>query len=512
VASQLGIAAILVLKLYPAYAEEQRDGAARSEALRNVPKAGPPARGPTSPTISLFLVADNHFHELDGQRTGIHLDLADAIVRVAVRPVELDLLSGFTLARFARTRKDRGIAWMHLGDDADLGCTAELDRLGTYLGVFGEPPIALVPGNHDNKFVGNFAWHPSWGVACGRSPRATKDTGDAILHAFSPSTSSVRVIGQLAGADVVGVFVDTTDSSTVAIAGAQGAISSAQEASIRGELVKWNQPWVIVFMHHPFNELTWGSQRSLAAIVGNTRPLAVVSAHTHVAALRSVDVNGVQIPEFIVGSTTDPPQETALLEIGENEPGNAAMRVVTIPAVARPGATCGEDVTTTVPASTCDAAFARARATCDEMVAAKGPPVEAMHPPSPADVKAGQQVRARALLACLQRLELLPTHFADAPLDDPTLFPKLDALARTLAIADDPEAKAKLDQLTCFSWAGAALQRHKGEPGWSYAHALDVSTSPETVYAATEMTFDRRSGAGTQRSCTTPPAQSDAKK
>ena len=522
--SQLAIGGVLWAKLHPALVNDQRDTAARSEPVRGVPPGKPPASPPKDPPIRFFLLGDTHFHELAGQRTGVHLDLADAIVHVAVRPVELDLLSGFTLARFTQARAELARAaplpWAHLGDYGDLGCISELDRFGGYVALFGDPPVALVPGNHDSAFEGNFGWHASWDSACAPSPRSTKTVSDAILQLLSPSSetvrhissrtalTAVRPIGRIGGVDVVGAFVDTSDSSSIAVAGIQGAISTTQESFVRAELAKWKDPWVVVFMHHPYDELTWDSQQALGRMLSDVRArtLALVSAHTHLAALRAVDLGGAgSTPELVIGAMIDPPQESALLEIGESEPGNVALRVVTIPAVARSGATCGEGVTPTVPAATCRAVFDRAKAACTEITGATSRPVEGSHPQSPALVKAAQQIRAQALFACLDRLQILKTHFGAAPLDDPTLFTTIDAAAKALVAEPADAAKQQtLDELTCFAWAGAALQQHKFEPNWSYAHALDVALDPGTVFAATEMTYDRKTGAGTQRACASP--------
>ncbi len=520
--SQFVTAGVFWLKLRPALVADQRDVAARTQELRVVPAGASPARAATAPPIRLYLVADTHFHELAGARTGVQLDLADALVHVAVRPVELDLLSGFTLARFARTRAHlaRGAAatvrWMHLGDDGDLGCSSEVERMGTYVGIFGDAPLVLVPGNHDSAFVGNFAWHAAWDGACFPSPRASKTIGDAILHAYSPSSDvvrhpssrtalvSVQHLGKVGDVDVAGAFLDTSDSSTLAIAGVQGAISSAQAVLVEAALRKWTGAWVVFFMHHPFEELTWDSQRRLTGLMGaqGIRTLGVVSAHTHLAALRSIAVGDQTVPELVIGSTTDPPQEAALLEIGESRPGAIALRVVTLPAVSRPGTTCGEEGRAGVPASTCRDVFERARAACPEIVTATALPVEGSHPSSPAALKDAQQVRARALLACLDHLGLMASRGERAPLDAPTLFPDIDGRAKTLA-ADPSDAAARaLDELACFSWAGAALQAHKFEVGWSYAHALEAAILPATVFPATEMTYDAEARIGTQRACT----------
>jgi hypothetical protein len=523
IVSQLATAGVFWLKLRPALTADERDRSARTEAVRIVPAGASPALAPVAPPVRLFLVADTHLHELAGARTGVQLDLADALVRVAVRPVELDLLSGFTLMRFARARAELAaklgapLPWAHLGDDGDLGCTSELERMGTFVGLFGEPPLVLVPGNHDSAFVGNFAWHAAWDGACAPSPRSTKTVGDALLRAHSPQSDVVRhfpsrtalaavqKLGHVGGADVVGAFVDTSDSSTIAIAGVQGAVSSAQADLVRAELAKYDKPWVIVFMHHPFDELTWDSQQRVATMVSGEKghTLGVVSAHTHVAALRWITLRGETLPEFVIGSTTDPPQEAALLEVGTSGSGGLALRVVTIPAVARPGTTC-DDVTTTIPAATCRAVFERAKASCNLVMNATGLPVEGTHPQSPAALKEAQQVRAHALLACLDRLGIMPSGSAGAsatPLDDPALLPELDALAKKVGTDPTPLAARQLDELACFAWAGAALQDHKFETGWSYAHALDVATDASTVFAATEMTYDVTTKTSTQRTC-----------
>ena len=127
----------------------------------------------------MFIVADSQLHELRGKRSGVHLDLVDSAVPVAVRPVELDLLSGAPLRRFAeiyRSLRDTrfpGMRWMHIGDFADLGCSSEARRALAYLDAFGfDRCVGLVPGNHDSAFVGNFTWHPDWVSAC-RPVRAT---------------------------------------------------------------------------------------------------------------------------------------------------------------------------------------------------------------------------------------------------------------------------------------------------------------------------------------------------
>jgi hypothetical protein len=80
----------------------------------------------------MFLVSDSQMHELGGQRFPGQMELSDAFVPVALRPVELDVLSFATLDQFGRVFKQLDghgdLFWAHLGDFADLSCASELER------------------------------------------------------------------------------------------------------------------------------------------------------------------------------------------------------------------------------------------------------------------------------------------------------------------------------------------------------------------------------------------------
>jgi hypothetical protein len=461
--------------------------------------------------FSLFIVSDNQFHALDGKRSGFHMDMVDAEVPVSVRPVELDLLSAVTFRAFADVyqglRKTRpGLKWAHLGDSADLGCTSEIDRFLKLAPRFGLGELAAaIPGNHDGAFLGNLAWHPDWDDACpgGRSSPGSARTRIATLmpqrdgRAVSRTgefLATVTVVGKLEADDVVGVFLDTTDvpRDGVGIAGAQGGISDAQLAWVMKALEQFPTGRVLVFGHHPIDQWTELARKKLerlAVSLGN-RLWGLVSAHTHLAAMRKQLVGGLTLPEFIVGSTIDPPQEAALLEGGSD--GHLTLR--TLPAVQRREETCPDDAAGTVSAQTCRQVFVKLRESkaCDRLFMASdadgstglktsaecentaniwAPLFESSngHVESPEDLHCLQEARAEQLLSCLGA----PS--ADyAPLHDPSLPDRVLAASER-----DP------DTWVCLSWAASVLQSHKREH-WSYAQAIDFCLDPSATYGELE--------------------------
>ena len=461
------------------------------------------------PAFSLFIVADNQFHALDGKRSGFHLDVVDSEVPVSVRPVELDLLSPVTLRAFAdvykELRKSRpGLAWAHLGDSADIGCASEIDRFLKLAPRFGLGELAAaIPGNHDVAFLGNLAWHPDWDDACpgGRSSAGSAREKIASLmpprrgRVVSPTDqflATVTVLGTIGASDVVGVFLDTTDlpRDRVGIAGAQGGISEAQLKWVQKTLEQFPTGRVLIFGHHPVDQWTRLSRKKLERLtlsLGN-RLWGLVSAHTHLAAMRTHELGGQRVPEFIVGSTIDPPQEAALLEGALD--GHLTLR--TLPAVRRKEMTCPDDAVGTLSDETCRQVFEKLRATsacaplfttggdegstrlpasaaCEKTADVWAPLLEPGRGliESPDDLDCLQEARAEQLLSCLG----FPT--ADrAPLHDPGISDRVLAASER-----DPDA------WVCLSWAASVLQSHK-RVHWSYAQAIDFCLEPGATYGS----------------------------
>jgi hypothetical protein len=545
---------------------------------------GGPARAVEA---SLFLFADTQLHELGGKRFAGQTELADAVVPVAVRPVELDLLSAPTLRRFGELYRQRKgapdapptIGWAHLGDVADLGCKNEMARIWPLFKSFG-PPAGLAPGNHDSSFTGNFFWNPFWSDACHVRPvdaselgpwdvtgapseaggwgggagavrgqngpldkmetnrrllkiieqnqRSVARTTTPFLAAFEGrggalvSVSPLGVIhhqGKERG--LIGVFVDTADGGAFdfGVAGLFGTFSSAQERELvsairelqRQEKPPYDDPVYIVFAHHPFKEMVWPSstrfERFMARLdteLAKTHPavLALVTAHTHHAdgrsfCLRNGSKSARRLREIVIGSTIDPPQEGAHLEIGLDARNAASARLTTFPAVARPGKTCGN--LPVVSAAACQQRMSRLRETpaCASLFERSGDPLgpdcqtlerklsiwdrlRALRASAtgfnPSEIKQAQTERASHLFSCLCRDPRDCTVPQD-PLDDLQYAPVLTSLM------SKPD---KLEELVCLSWAASALQEHKAA-GMQMADALRCAFEDEAIPAAKEL-------------------------
>jgi hypothetical protein len=561
--------------------------AERAFRVRNVEWrfCGDGKRGPTERQVSLFLVADSQFHELAGKRDGTHVDLVDSLVPVAVRPVELDLLSGATLAHFAevynRERtifeaehrqadgKESKMLWAHLGDVADLGCQTELSRLGPYMSKFGAGRLAaLVPGNHDSSFTGNFSWHPDWTEKGACPPKKSDvagpkkgdfagplvklgstgtnqrffdlsqgylaDTDRASTSADPASGYLARVTplgvtqvgtgGNARSVEVLGAFLDSSDYGLfrLGIAGLQGDLSYAQVDWVTERLDQKPEALVLLFMHHPFDETSLLAQRALKELAGHLggRLLGIVSAHTHLAGLRHHCMGAAGlVPEFVLGSVTDPPQEAAILDVGPDADGNPAVRVTTIPAVSRSDLDCaGPDPvpapSTTglrvdnprISATTCQAVLANLRDECDALfwgdhksvsdqsecpdyVKSWWPSLEPgddLPSPDPAKVKCMQQDRAWRVLECVRRR--LPKTLAAStdlrqPLDNPKLFDWIDEVYER----GGPERQ----ELVCLSWVASILQAHKSR-GWGLPQAMDFSLDRLVTFGARRMDVDAK--------------------
>ena len=466
------------------------------------------------PPFALFIVADNQFHALDGKRSGFDMDLVDTAVPVSVRPVELDLLSAATLRSFAdifrELRKTRpSMQWAHLGDGADIGCVSEVERFLALAPRFGLDALAaVIPGNHDGAFLGNLFWHPDWDDAC-PGGRSSNGWARERLATLMPSRqgrmvsrsprflATVTALGTVGTEPVVGVFLDTTDlpRDRIGIAGVQGGISVEQEAWIEKTLAADPQARVLLFGHHPLDQWTPRARKSLeqlASVLG-PRLWAVISAHTHVAAMRPQKLAGRTVPEFIVGSTIDPPQEAALLEAELNGPDHQPiLRMRTVPAVKRTGMTCAEELQPGLSARTCDGIFKELHDSprCASLLRRAGTPGSEgdtrcgkgsdllspilehglSHMQTPDEVECVQEGRAENLLSCLG----VP-FTGHAPLKDP------DLPARILSAGEqDPAA------MVCLSWAASILQAHKRDH-WTLAQAIDFSLDPSATWGEFEV-------------------------
>jgi hypothetical protein len=517
----------------------------------------------------MFIVADTQLHELGGTRFPGQLEFADAIVPVALRPVELDMLAGAMVRNFGdtfntiATEKKVGRLWAHLGDFADLSCRGEMDRTLKLLKRFGGGLAGVAPGNHDRAFTGNFYWSPFWDTAC-RSSRLEKEASDGAIvrelgaqlapgarmeviqrwswrTGFAETPSALASVARLgtvmhrrAEHGVLGIFVDTSDrhASDWGVAGLNGSFSERQADRIRALVTEvideatqrgpqpYADPLFIVFAHHPYGELTsrshgrlqklicWldgdagcGEDRAESVTPPPPRVLAIISAHTHDAKRFGHCVGGRILREIVVGSTLDPPQEAAWLEVGTDIHGRAALRVQSLPAVKRPGRTCADDAAlpSAPTAARCRSVVAAlaAHASCRELFTradgsgTAGPPCAELErplsfdekleglltyggPSRPTKIKELQERRAKKLLSCLCRNGdcKVPEH----PLHDEAYEAEIMARAQS---PDGPE------ELACLGWAASAVQAHKAA-GMQIADALRCAFDDPTMHAALE--------------------------
>lgn len=456
----------------------------------------------TPPLVALYLVGDTQFHELRGDRSAAFLPMVDAVVPVAVRPVALDLLSGVTLDQFAHMfelyheqNPTTELSWASLGDLADIGCSTEIQRYDNYFGQFdvaehGKPRhrlAGIASGNHDNTFVGNFVWHPDWQPACevpdGHGAkfgyRLDKLAADAEMkrlaqkfgvpglklpketvrgvaatvegRAAQPMASQIGSLPDAKGnkRPIYAVFLDTGDSALAqyGVAGVQAHISRAQVAAVR-EMVPDNA-LIVVLMHHPLAQMGTASVGRVNQLFSDwrSRLIVVVSAHTHVSAWHPrSEIGDLEVPEFTIGSTTDPTQEAAILEIrGTAEKPSA--HIVTVPAVARTGMDCRS--LTDVDAFSCTQLLAKNLDVCS--LPSDDHWRRGVH--TPEAMTEHQRSIARSLHHCLG----LP------PYADP-----MDPEMYTESARRNPVLR---DRMICFSWAASILQSHKAD-GWRYIDGL----------------------------------------
>lgn len=511
-----------------------------------------------SADVALYVIADNQFRELSGHRNGGHVGLVSRIVPVAVRPVELDLLSGVTLQHFGGIYKtlsgwfagenNRIMPWVHLGDIADLACAGELNRLDEVVDTFGAERLAgIAIGNHDMAFTGNFEWHPDWSDkgACPSGPLRKLEATQAIQRVtrFQDASASTRFpkvrpdqrkifttrvtdLGTSVGRKVLGVFLDTTDYDLfrLGIAGVQGSLSQAQERWVSAQLAAQPEALVLFFMHHPFHDLSNrnGKEviRRLAAQLDD-RLLAIVSAHTHLAARRMLPLGDRTVPEFITGSTTDAPQEAAVLTLTSNA-GAVDITFATVPAVAIKsgfprgdlaiaGTTCQEVLSDLKKQAACRPLFGddrdrfieRRRAAgseCIDRLVEWWPPhdedashvagaetdesrrtsLKRLQGAGPKDIRCMQQDRAARLIACLAHGLELSSSILAHPFDDMNVFAEIEKLTDV-----DPNRRA---EAVCLSWAAGVLHR---SPGEGFSTILSTAFDPAATFAAWQTTLQR---------------------
>ena len=370
---------------------DQRLAAARAEPRHT----GAPLTMPTSAEVALFLMADAQVHELGGAPFPGQTEIARVFVSSAQRPLALDLLDTVPLRRFSalysalnvqRTTAGRSpMWWVHLGDLADLACQRELDAASQALGeLAADAPLAgIALGNHEMSFDGSFHWSPYWDRACAGGKLEKDDAAERVARSFSaslrggtgqlvrlpaslwyPHGGSLSAVRELGAAHhrgqsrtLLGIFLDTSDGRAFdwGMPGSIGAISAAQLDALEAALVPLQTaaakaeapPVYVLFGHIPYGDLASSSRARLARwitqldarqndLAAEPRVLAYLSAHRHALGTERHCIDNRYLREVTIGSTTDPPQQAAVVEIGPDLTGRLVLSVRSVQSVARP--------------------------------------------------------------------------------------------------------------------------------------------------------------------------------
>lgn len=521
------LVSFLVLWVFVAGTVEQqrqvdRPGAGQVASEKGAPCPDEPA--PAAPDLQLFVSADTHAYALTGALEG-PAPRRGAVLVGPARPVELELLSISTLAHFAAAYGDLAAAgrnrifWAHLGDLVEVSCKDELERVLPILGQFARSGAlaGVAVGEHDGKFLGEFRWSPWWDRVC-PGGRVGKVEADSTIRALTrsllvsgaraeivpgqgleyPRQSAlvtvsplglVRHRGQTHG--LIAVFIDTADGHgfDFAEAGFLGKFSEEQAMLVRALVADqrrqggaWADPLYLVLGHHSITSMTGPSEERLHALlaelnvshpsghpsgeVAGPRLLALVAAHQHRGAARIQCIARHEVPEIVIGSTIDPPQEATRISIGPGPNGLATIHARTLPAVQREGQ-CGAsgpavraDVCENIVRqlredSDCRVLF-RARSeedpSCESIERRASDPNErrsVLLDSSPEWERRKRITRARDLVRCICRGDLC-RHDVDVGPNT-----ALDRLWR-----EAPEPRRA--ELTCLAWAASYLHAYQG--------------------------------------------------
>jgi hypothetical protein len=515
---------------------------------------------PLTSDVAVFLLADAQLHELAGAPHPGQAEIAQVFAASASRPVALDMLSPFTVRHFAavysRLNEQRALAgqsamsWAHLGDLADISCAKELERMRLELGTLASTGTlaGIAAGNHEMSFLGSFHWSPDWDRACASGKLEKGDTVRGIVDGFgaelartggefvalaSPfgsarggSLSAVSLLGVVnpegrSPRGIIGLFLDTNDGRAFdwGMPGSVGSVSEAQLDAVRKATARvrnaapspYRDPAYVVFSHIPLGQLASSSQRRVKEWLieldartdrrAEARVLAFISGHTHEASTEHICIGNRFLRQVTIGSSTDPPQQAAILEIGVEEEGRLALSVRSLQAIGRsPEINCGDAPRT--PAAVCRrVAHELARAPDCRGMLGMDPNGDAprdcqelerprsfaerfaslqthVGPHDPEARRDLEQLRAQQVLSCLCR---------EGRCESPRQPLRSDSYRQVLEqVWERPERR---DELVCLAWAASATQAHKAA-GMQLGDALrcsfdDSTLSAERVYVAT---------------------------
>jgi hypothetical protein len=295
--------------------------------------------------------------------------------------------------------------------------------------------------------------------------------------------------GQLHG--LLAVFIDTADERgrDYGIAGDFGTLSEAQVdkllalartvAQQKGGLFA-ETPLYLIFGHSPIVALTNKAKQHLGRLVGRLddgkgpRVVAYLAGHTHSKSAAAECLAGRRLPEVIIGSTLDPPEEAAIVRVGPDASGALTVRVRALGLVDVQSRSCGQEPT--FAASECTtllASWKRDRPCCAELFrrsdGSNGPDCRSFDKAASTmdrlkmtvataatldenEILTDQKNRAHSLFACLASQPDCSVAEDLASLDDDAYT---NFLKRVAATPDGEKA------LACLTWVASDMQAHK---------------------------------------------------
>lgn len=539
---------------------DEKAHAAFAEHAHPMQECGSSETPARSTDVAVFLLADAQLHELAGEPYPGQAEIAQVFAATASRPVALDMLAPYTFRYFAsvysRLSQQRALAgqsamwWAHLGDLADISCAKELDRMLLELHALESvgPLAGVALGNHEMSFLGSFHWSPDWDRACASGKLEKTATIGAIADRFGPallraggelvqlssplgsprggSLSGVSLLGIVdpEGArprGIIGVFLDTNDGRAFdwGMPGSVGSVSEAQLDAIREATARvqrsasaaYRDPAYVVFSHIPLAELASASRHRVedwlaeldarADLSSEPRVLAFISGHTHEASSERLCVGNRVLRQLTIGSSTDAPQQAAILEIGLDEARRLALSVRTLQSVGRSSdvncgdaprmssTACQQVAYELAAAPDCRLALSTevdgdAPRDCQELerprsFAERFASLRSyVGPHDPEARRRREQLRAEQLLACLCR-------------EGRCEFPRqpLSADAYRQVLDQSWELPERRDELVCLAWAASATEEHEAA-GMQLGDALrcsfdDPTLSAERIYVTT---------------------------
>jgi hypothetical protein len=423
---------------------------------------------------------------------------------VAVRPIELDLLSGVLVRHFIDQYRALGdeVRWVHLGDAGDFGCPSELERFAALVKAqgLGGRLAGFALGNHDVYFTGNFRWSPEWKPAC--RERVTPDDArskaiaqleplldKASIHSeHKPYFASLALLGAKNGTEVIGIFADSTDPGhyDLGAAGIRGSVGRDQRRWILAHIDEQQQlhPNVrfLLFMHHPYDALARDGRLFVDAVAEKLgeRLLGMVSAHTHLAGYRCHEEKNGTLHELVVGSTLDPPSEAALIEVGGGD--KPWVRMTTVPAIRRDGLECAPNPSPVPTADECRDLWLRKAAQCPNVFK-----WDAEAQPGEAEGSLGV-LSQRSTLEMMRETRDRRAHDFLVCIGEPAGDGLLEDHERLKELQQRLDDRHGEKEILCAAWAASALKDYKAR-GWTFAQAVRWAFDGAAVVGALETRY-----------------------